>query len=166
MPASGHSAKLASLGALALNLAIPCLTERVKQRHYNNMCALKNAAVRGKPLEFPLKSQKFAAVSSARISRAEYLLAQAESHFCASALNLPTPRLTERVKQRHYNNMRALKNAAVRGKPLGFPLQFAEIRSRQLGENFASRSQHRPHEPLHVVQIARNHRVVEFFKKF
>ena len=27
----------------------------------------------------------------------------------------------------------------MRGKPLGFPLQFAEIRSRQLGENFASK---------------------------
>ena len=40
---------------------------------------------RGKPLGFPLKSQKFAAVSSARISRAEYLLAQAKPRFCVSA---------------------------------------------------------------------------------
>ena len=46
-----------------------------------------------------------------------------KSLFWISALYLPIPRLTERVKQRHYNNMRALKNAAVRGKPLGFPLK-------------------------------------------
>ncbi len=49
-----------------------------------NMCAPIRGQ-RGKPLGFPLKSQKFAAVSSARISRAEYLLAQAKPRFCVSA---------------------------------------------------------------------------------
>ena len=57
-------------------------------------CALKLRGAEGRALH----SQKIAAVSSARFSRAEYLLAQAKSHFCVSALNLPIPRLTEGVK--------------------------------------------------------------------
>ena len=61
---------------------------------FNNMRALKASRNEGRALH----SQKIAAVSSARFSRAEYLLAQAKSHFCVSALNLPIPRLTEGVK--------------------------------------------------------------------
>ena len=58
---------------------------------FNNMRALNYRATRAEPSI----SQKIATVSSARFSRAEYLLAQAESHFCACALHLPIPRLTE-----------------------------------------------------------------------
>ena len=46
----------------------------MKPCDYNNMRALKNADARGKPLGFPLLSQKFAAVSSARISRVLFLV--------------------------------------------------------------------------------------------
>ena len=53
-----------TLFALALHLAIPCLTEGVKRRHSNNMRAPKDAAERGKPLGFPLKLSTFSFVSS------------------------------------------------------------------------------------------------------
>ena len=97
---------------------------------FNNMRALNYRATRAEPSI----RRKIAGNSLPRFSRAEYLLAQAESHFCASALHLPIPRLSERVKRRHYSNMRALKDAVARGKPFGFPLNLTAFRKHQLAE--------------------------------
>ena len=57
-----------TLFALAPNLAIPCLTQRVKRRHCCNMRVLKYADARGNPFGLPHKLTEICFVSSKQFS--------------------------------------------------------------------------------------------------